>query len=198
MDKSVYDYLSQKDAVLAKLIEKYGYLELKEHKEDIFKTLVSTVVGQMLSKKAGDTIFARVKSLCEDITPDSILSKTPEQLKQCGLSQKKVEYIQNIADLYKKDEINPELMDKMNTRELVSYLTKIKGIGKWSAEMISLFTYANTDVWSYSDVALKNGIMRAHPEFKTLSLKRFNSLGKKYSPYQSIASMYYYRENDSK
>ena len=87
-------------------------------------------------------------------------------------------------------------LESLSDEELIQELCKIKGVGIWTAEMLALFTFKRKNIFSYSDVALKNGIMKAKG-YKTLSLKRFNSLKKLYSPYCSYASLYFYAHNDS-
>ena len=88
-------------------------------------------------------------------------------------------------------------MKNLSDNEIINYLRQIKGVGLWTAEMISLFSLGKNNIFSYDDVALRNGIMKAKG-FKTLSKKRFEMLRKKYSPYCSFASLYFYKVNDDK
>ena len=107
------------------------------------------------------------------------------------------EYIIELSNSILEGKYDFSLLDEMSDDDAIKYLVQIKGVGKWTAEMIVEFTMGRLDIFSYDDVALQNGIKKAHG-FKTLSKQRFERLRKKYSPYCSVASVYYYAHNDDK
>ena len=164
---------------------------------DIFADLVSDIVGQMLSNRVAEVIVGRLRALAGGLTPEKLLAKTLEEIKNCGMSARKAEYILALSRDVKEGKYDFSRLDSMTDGEAIAYLMKIKGVGRWTAEMIAEFSLGRKDIFSYDDMALRNGIVKAHG-FKTLSKKRFERLRKKYSPYASVASLYYYRLNDEK
>ena len=195
--KCIYENLKRADEQLEVLINRFGILEISPDK-DVFNSIIYHIVGQMLSKKAAETIYLRLVSLVGEITPYNIVQFSIEQLRDIGLSYKKSDYVLNISRMVSNKELDLSILDKLDDTELIRTLTCIKGIGKWTAEMLALFTFGRLDIWCYDDVALRNGITKAHPELSPLTKKSFDELGQKYKPYRSIASLYYYKNNDEK
>lgn len=189
-------YVAGKDPVMKELVERFGRLEISVS-GDIFADLVSDIVGQMLSNKVAEVIVGRLRALSGGLTPEKLLAKTAEEIKNCGMSARKAEYILALSRDVKEGKYDFSRLDSMTDGEAIAYLMKIKGVGRWTAEMIAEFSLGRKDIFSYDDMALRNGIVKAHC-FKTLSKKRFERLRKKYSPYASVASLYYYRLNDEK
>lgn len=189
-------YVAGKDPVMKELVERFGRLEISVS-GDIFADLVSDIVGQMLSNKVAEVIVGRLRALSGGLTPEKLLAKTAEEIKNCGMSARKAEYILALSRDVKEGKYDFSRLDSMTDGEAIAYLMKIKGVGRWTAEMIAEFSLGRKDIFSYDDMALRNGIVKAHG-FKTLSKKRFERLRKKYSPYASVASLYYYRLNDEK
>lgn len=189
-------YVAGKDPVMKELVERFGRLEISVS-GDIFADLVSDIVGQMLSNKVAEVIVGRLRALSGGLTPEKLLAKTAEEIKNCGMSARKAEYILALSKNVKEGKYDFSRLDSMTDGEAIAYLMKIKGVGRWTAEMIAEFSLGRKDIFSYDDMALRNGIVKAHG-FKTLSKKRFERLRKKYSPYASVASLYYYRLNDEK
>ena len=189
-------YVAGKDPVMKELVERFGRLEIRVS-GDIFADLVSDIVGQMLSNRVAEVIVGRLRALAGGLTPEKLLAKTLEEIKNCGISARKAEYILALSRDVKEGKYDFSRLDSMTDGEAIAYLMKIKGVGRWTAEMIAEFSLGRKDIFSYDDMALRNGIVKAHG-FKTLSKKRFERLRKKYSPYASVASLYYYRLNDEK
>ena len=189
-------YVAGKDPVMKELVERFGRLEIRVS-GDIFADLVSDIVGQMLSNRVAEVIVGRLRALAGGLTPEKLLAKTLEEIKNCGMSARKAEYILALSLDVKEGKYDFSRLDSMTDGEAIAYLMKIKGVGRWTAEMIAEFSLGRKDIFSYDDMALRNGIVKAHG-FKTLSKKRFERLRKKYSPYASVASLYYYRLNDEK
>ena len=189
-------YVAGKDPVMKELVERFGRLEIHVS-GDIFADLVSDIVGQMLSNRVAEVIVGRLRALAGGLTPEKLLAKTLEEIKNCGMSARKAEYILALSRDVKEGKYDFSRLDSMTDGEAIAYLMKIKGVGRWTAEMIAEFSLGRKDIFSYDDMALRNGIVKAHG-FKTLSKKRFERLRKKYSPYASVASLYYYRLNDEK
>ena len=195
-EEEVRAFVAGKDPVMKELVERFGRLEIRVS-GDIFADLVSDIVGQMLSNRVAEVIVGRLRALAGGLTPEKLLAKTLEEIKNCGMSARKAEYILALSRDVKEGKYDFSRLDSMTDGEAIAYLMKIKGVGRWTAEMIAEFSLGRKDIFSYDDMALRNGIVKAHG-FKTLSKKRFERLRKKYSPYASVASLYYYRLNDEK
>ena len=189
-------YVAGKDPVMKELVERFGRLEISVSGY-IFADLVSDIVGQMLSNRVAEVIVGRLRAQAGGLTPEKLLAKTLEEIKNCGMSARKAEYILALSRDVKEGKYDFSRLDSMTDGEAIAYLMKIKGVGRWTAEMIAEFSLGRKDIFGYDDMALRNGIVKAHG-FKTLSKKRFERLRKKYSPYASVASLYYYRLNDEK
>jgi len=195
--QKIIDFLIRQDACFQLLYDKFGLIEYEEE-STIFESIVFTIVGQMLSNKAASTIYGRIVTVLKEVTPETVIGSDIETLRACGTSYAKIKYIKNFAKMYANHQIDFKNLSQRSDKEVVDYLTKVDGIGVWTAEMIALFTLGRENIFSIHDVALKYGIMRAHLEFKTLSKYRFEQLRKRYSPYCSYASLYFYKLRDSK
>lgn len=191
----IINYLIQKDAIFSNLYDMYGKAKL-EDSVDVFQSIVSSIIGQQLSIKAKRVIFDRFINTIKDFTPEAIIKTSDSDIRNCGISFAKIKYIKELSQKVVNKEYDFSGLESLSDEELIQELCKIKGVGIWTAEMLALFTFKRKNIFSYSDVALKNGIMKAKG-YKTLSLKRFNSLKKLYSPYCSYASLYFYAHNDN-
>lgn len=190
------EYLSAQDPIMAELIMRFGHMEYGQQ-EDVFNALVKNIVGQMLSNGVAQVINSRVEKAVGTITPENVWEAGIEKIKGCGISKRKAEYIVGLAENVLSGEYDFTAIEDMSDEEAISYLMHIKGVGRWTAEMIVQFTLGRLNIFSYSDVALRNGMIKAHG-FKTLSQHRFERMRKKYSPYCSVAALYYYALNDEK
>lgn len=195
---SIYTFLLSKSPVFKSLISRYGFLKLIRN-DNIYESLIFHFIRQVLSNKVGEVLTNRLINLVGSISPSNIDKISTEEIKSLGIASKKAEYIKNLTTLYLEGKINLslEFLDSLTDEEILKYLTSIKGIGEWTAEMIMAFSLGRENVFSWNDIALKRGIMKVHKEFKTLSRTRFERLRKLYSPYCSYAALYYYKVNDS-
>ena len=189
-------YLSAKDPVMEQLIRHYGHRE-RGIEKPAFASLVQHIVGQMLSNKVAAVLNDRLYDMVGDFTPENIFSRTTAEIKSVGLSQRKAEYIMALAKGTADGTYQFDKLSSMTDAEVVQDLKKIPGVGQWTAEMIAEFTLGRLNIFSYGDAALRNGMMKAHG-FKTLSKLRFERYYRKYSPYCSVASLYYYTVNDDR
>lgn len=192
--KSELDHITGRDPVMKALAERFGHLE-KGMTEDVFVALVESIVGQMLSNKAAGTLCGRLKNIVGEFTPAALAAHSAEEIKSCGISRRKAECILALAQDTLEGKYDFSSLETLSDEKVIEFLTQIKGVGRWTAEMIAEFSLGRKNVFSETDVALRNGIMQAHG-YKTLSKRRFAALKKKYSPYCSVASLYYYELND--
>lgn len=194
-ETDILAYLQAQDPVLARLIAHYGGLEIRPDGEKVYERLVTHIISQMLSNRVADVLTDRFTDLVGDITPENVISHSPEELRAIGISGRKAEYILQLSEDTLNGRYDFSSLSEMDDQEVVAFLTQIKGVGRWTAEMIAEFTLGRPDIFSYDDVALQNGLKKAYG-FKTLSRKRFERCRKKFRPYCSTASLYFYRLND--
>ena len=192
-------HLSKKDKIMSKLIKNYqGPSEtILTSRKDIFFSLCKSIIGQQISIAAANSVFLRFKNKCNNRINVKIVSKlTFSQLKSCGLSRQKVIGIKSLAKQILDKSFNPNLLVKMNDEEAIIYLSNLKQIGRWSAEMILLFTYNRPNIWPIQDVGLLRAISKNYKK-KYLPPERFvKNLQKKFSPYCSVATWYLWRSID--
>ena len=192
-------YLSKKDQTLSKLIKSYeGPSEIiLTSRRDIFFSLCKSIIGQQISVAAANAVFLKFKKKCNNkISAKNVLKLSFSQLKNCGLSRQKVLGIKSLAKQTIEKTFNPKLIDKMSDEEAINYLSKLKQIGRWSAEMILLFTFNRSNIWPVQDVGLLRAISKNYKK-RYLPPEKFVSLLKKrFSPYCSVATWYLWRSID--
>jgi DNA-3-methyladenine glycosylase II len=193
-------YLSRKDKIMEKLILKYkGPSEtVLTSRKDIFFSLCKSIIGQQISVAAANSVFLKFKKKCNNkINAKTVKKLTFIQLKSCGLSKQKVRGIKSLANQILDKTFNPKLIDKMTDEEAIVYLSQLRQIGRWSAEMILLFTYNRSNIWPIQDIGLLRAISNNYKK-KYLPPKSFVSLlNKKFTPYCSVATWYLWRSIDN-
>ena len=193
-------YLSKKDKIMEKLILKYkGPSEtVLTTRKDIFFSLCKSIIGQQISVAAANSVFLKFKKKCNNkINAKTVKKLTFIQLKSCGLSKQKVRGIKSLANQILDKTFNPKLIDKMTDEEAIVYLSQLRQIGRWSAEMILLFTYNRSNIWPVQDIGLLRAISNNYKK-KYLPPKSFVSLlNKKFTPYCSVATWYLWRSIDN-
>ena len=182
------DYLRSKDKKLAAVIDEIGMIE-RVIIPDVFCALINSVIGQQISTKAHQTIWKRLQEKLETINPTTIIALPDEELQSIGISFKKVGYIKNIAQKVTDNELDINKLQTLNDDEICDELVKLKGIGKWTAEMIMIFSMKRTNILSYGDLAILRG-MRMLYHHREITPEKFNKYWRRYSPYASIASFY--------
>ena len=191
--------LSKKDKVMKLLINKYsGPSEtILTTRKDIFFSLCKSIIGQQISVAAANSVFLKFKKKCKNkINAKNIDKLKFIQLKSCGLSKQKVKGIKSLANQTLNKTFNPKLIPKMSDEEAILYLSQLRQIGRWSAEMILLFTYNRPNIWPVQDVGLLRAISKNYKK-KYLPPEKFvNVLKKRFSPYCSVATWYLWRSID--
>ena len=192
-------HLSKKDKIISKLMIKYKSPSetILTSRKDIFFSLCKSIIGQQISVAAANSVFLRFKKKCNNrISVKRVSKLTFSQLKSCGLSRQKVLGIKNLAKQIKDKSFKPNLIPKMNNEEAIEYLSNLRQIGRWSAEMILLFTYNRPDIWPVQDIGLLRAISKNYKK-KYLPPEKFvNLLKKRFSPYCSVATWYLWRSID--
>ncbi|HEY8500473.1 MAG TPA: DNA-3-methyladenine glycosylase [Clostridia bacterium] len=182
------EYLSSKDSILGKAIDRIGIIKRQVSPEP-FKVLINSVIGQQISGKAADTIWNKLIAAVGEITPENIGSAGFECLQACGMSFRKSEYIKGIAEAALSGEVDFSSLDNMSDSDIINKLTKLRGVGVWTVEMLLIFSLRRPDVVSYNDFGIRKGIMKLY-QINELNRDQFEILRKRYSPYGTTASLY--------
>ena len=192
-------YLSKKDKIIARLIKDYRSPSetILTSRRDIFFSLCKSIIGQQISVVAANAVFLKFKRKCNNkINAKEVSKLSFSQLKNCGLSRQKVLGIQSLAKQILNKSFKPKLINTMNDEEAINYLSNLRQIGRWSAEMILLFTYNRSDIWPIQDIGLLRAISKNYKK-KYLPPEKFvNLLKKRFSPYCSVATWYLWRSID--
>ena len=189
--------LSKKDKVMRKLINNYKDKSLVT-RNDVFYSLCMSITGQQLSISSASAIFKRFQKKVGKITPTRVSKLSISQIKSCGMTKQKAKGIKELAVKMIRKEFNPKLINKMSDEEAIEYLSELRQIGRWSAEMILLFTFNRSNIWPLQDIGLLRAISNNYNK-KYFPPKSFlDKLHKKFTPYCSVATWYLWRSIDDK
>ena len=188
--------LAKKDKTLKKLILNYkdGFLITRN---DVFFSLCKSIVGQQISVAAADSVFLKFKKKCKGkISAKRVNSLSSTSLKKCGLSRQKVRGIKDLAKKILNKSFKPNLIRFMNDEEAIEYLSELRQIGRWSAEMILLFTFNRPNIWPLQDIGLLRAISNNYKKNYFPPKSFLRKLNKKFTPYCSVATWYLWRSID--
>ncbi len=192
-------FLSKKDRIMSRLIKNYESPSetILTSRRDIFFSLCKSIIGQQISVAAANSVFLRFKKKCNNRVNARKVSKlTFYQLKSCGLSRQKVIGIKSLSKQIMNKSFNPKLISKMSDEDAIIYLSQLKQIGRWSAEMILLFTYNRSNIWPVQDIGLLRAISKNYKKRYLPPEKFVSILKKRFSPYCSVATWYLWRSID--
>ena len=185
-------HLLNADKRFARLIERFGYPDITG-KKDFYNALSKSIIYQQLSGKAAGTIYSRVLAICGNtnkLDPEVILNTPDDMLRTAGLSAAKTRYIKALTSTHLDGGILPKEPDEMTNLEISASLTRIKGIGQWTADMFLIFTLVRTDILPLTDLGIKKGFT-VFFELKDLPDEKYMlKQASKWKPYRSIASWY--------
>lgn len=186
MFEDALKHFKKVDPLLYSLAESIDPIVL-EKSSDHFVRLVRSIVGQQLSIKAASTIFSRFEKLFKKgITAEAILRLSDGKIRDCGISYPKIKYIKDLSEKVRDKELLLDTFEHADELTIIENLTKVKGIGTWSAEMFLMFALARPDVFSAGDLGLKNAIIKLYG-LKNPTEKELLKLSKKWSPYRTYA-----------
>jgi DNA-3-methyladenine glycosylase II len=189
--------LSKRDKVMKKLINDYQDGSLVT-RNDVFFSLCKSIIGQQISVVAANSVFLRFKKKCKNKINARTVSKLSfSSLKSCGLSKQKVNGIKDLAKRTQNKTFKPSLIKKMTDEEAIEYLSDLRQVGRWSAEMILLFTFNRPNIWPLQDIGLLRAVSNNYNK-KYFPPKSFlDKLYKKFTPYCSVATWYLWRSIDN-
>ncbi len=190
-----------KDKRLKKLIGQHEPLQVKK-RTDLHFYLCASIMSQQLSTKVADTIRQRFLQLYggRTPTPEEILATPSDTLRSIGLSNAKTGYVQNVARFAVEQGIDHRKMNKLENEEVIAYLTQIKGVGRWTAEMLLMFGLGREDVFAIDDWGVQNamiGIYKLDREDKKAFREALLRISAKWSPYRTYACMHLWRWKDN-
>ena len=188
--------LSKKDKVMRKLINNYKDKSLVT-RNDVFYSLCKSITGQQLSIFSASAIFKRFQKKVGKINPTRVSKLSISQIKSCGMTKQKAKGIKELAVKMIQKEFNPKLINQMSDEEAIEYLSELRQIGRWSAEMILLFTFNRSNIWPLQDIGLLRAISNNYNK-KYFPPKSFlDKLYKKFTPYCSVATWFLWRSIDN-
>ena len=194
--KKAKKILSKRDPVLRKIITKYNKGFLTTRKKPFF-SLCRTIVGQQISTKAADSIWSKFEKECKKkINPNRVLAIHRHKLKNAGLSRQKINYLKNIAKAFKNKSFNTKELKKMNDEEVVNYITKLKGLGVWSAEMFLMFNLNRPNIFPIKDIGLLRAISKNYKSTYPPSEKFLKKISKIHYGYRTVFTWYMWRSID--
>ena len=192
--------LLRRDPILANLIRQHGPCGLADAlRVDHFAALVRAIIFQQLSTKAASTIHSRLLALVPDaaMTPQALASLDEEQLRRVGVSRQKALYLRDLCGKLTSGEVQLEGIDSLPDEDVIATLTKVKGVGRWTAEMFLMFRLHRPDVLPVSDLGILTAVQKAYKLRKRPTPDRLRKLGDAWKPYRSIACWYLWRSLDN-
>jgi len=197
--KKALNHLRKVDPIIGAIIERVGPFEM-QYRDPIFETLVRSIVYQQLNGKAALTIFTRLKDAAksEPLTPESLLKLTPVRMRKLGLSQQKLTYIRELSRLTRDGEIDFERCQTLEDAHVIEHLTRVKGIGEWTAHMFLIFALRRTDILPTGDLGVRAAMKKAYRMRDLPKPKRMLQVAKPWHPHCTVACWYLWRSLDTK
>ena len=187
--------LARRDSVMAGIIRTHPKVFLARRGE-AFMTLARAIVGQQISVKAAQSVWDRFAACVGEVTPEKVLSRERPVLRACGLSDRKTEYIADLAQHFADGAIHVQRWPQMDDEAIVAELVQVRGIGRWTAEMFLIFNLLRPDVFPLDDLGLQKAIRVAYYRKREVSLGTMRKLGESWRPWRSVATWYLWRSLD--
>ncbi len=187
--------LIKKDDKLGNIIKNYPK-DFLYSKSDPFYTISRSIVGQQISVRAAQAVWDRLEAKIKRISPKNINNAHFMTLKSCGLSRQKISYLNSLSIAFINKEINPKRWSKYSDEAIINELIKVKGIGKWTAEMYLIFNLCRPDIFPADDIGLIKGICNCYNLEYPISKDHAIELSKKWKPWRSVATWYFWRSLD--
>jgi DNA-3-methyladenine glycosylase II len=188
--------LARRDPVMGAIMRAHPGVYMMVRGEP-FMTLARAICGQQISVKAAQSVWDRVCVCLEQkISPEAVVAADRKNLRACGLSDRKTEYIADLAQHFVDGKIHARDWPQMSDEEIIAELTDVRGIGRWTAEMFLMFNLLRPDVFPLDDLGLQKGIRVAYFKGRKTSLKTMKKLGETWRPWRSVATWYLWRSLD--
>ncbi len=188
------EFLSKVDGIMSRLIDVHEHPPLSS-RGDAFLTLMRSIVGQQISSKAADSVWGRIENLLGAVTPESILGVSYDNLRACGLSGRKSEYVVGIAEAWLMG-YSEIVWSELSDEEATSRLVALRGVGEWTAEMILIFSLLRPDVFPIADIGVIRSMERLYNQGNALSESELMAIAEPWRPYRTVATWYLWRSSD--
>ena len=165
-------------------------------KSDPFKTLARSIIGQQISVKAAQSVWDKFEQKCQNVNPKKVAKLHYMSLKSCGLSRQKINYLKCLSDAFINKTLNPNTWVNLEDEEIIAQLTKIKGIGRWTAEMYLIFNLCRPDIFPVKDIGVIKGICNCYNLKYPISDHHAKTISEKWKPWRSVATWYLWRSLD--
>jgi DNA-3-methyladenine glycosylase II len=186
--------LARRDPVMARIMRAHPKIFLARRGEP-FMTLTRAIVGQQISVKAAQSVWDRFVACVGEVVPENVLARPRPALRACGLSDRKTEYIADLAQHFADGRIHVHRWPEMPDEAIIAELVEVRGIGRWTAEMFLMFSLLRPDVYPI-DLGLQKGLRLAYFGGRRISLTRMRKLGEGWRPWRSVATWYLWRSLD--
>ncbi len=180
---------------MAALIARYPDAILAD-RGDPFQTLARAIVGQQISVKAADSIWARFAGYAQTVSPEHVVTLELEALAGCGLSRRKAEYLHDLAGHFVDSRIEPARWKKMEDEAVIAELVDVRGVGRWTAEMFLIFNLRRPDVWPVDDIGLQKAVALHYLNGERPTPKALRQHGERHAPWRTVATWYLWRSLD--
>lgn len=187
--------LAAADPVMAELIARYPGMGMRS-RGDAFHTLARSIVGQQISVKAADSVWGRLESALGDVASSQVLDTSVEDLRACGLSGRKVEYLLDLARHQQAGRLDPQAWQSWDDETIIAELCTIRGIGRWTAEMFLMFHLLRPDVLPLDDIGLIKAIALHYHAGERSGRKMLQQHAEPWRPWRSVATWYLWRSLD--
>ncbi|MCE1238949.1 MAG: DNA-3-methyladenine glycosylase [Azonexaceae bacterium] len=187
--------LAARDRTMATLVEQFVGLSLAS-RGDPFSTLVRSIVGQQISVKAADSVWARFVDRVGEVRPSVVLACAAEGLAGCGLSGRKIEYLLDLAAHFVDGRLVADGWQGIDDEALIVELCRVRGIGRWTAEMFLIFNQMRPDVFPVDDIGLQKAVGLYYFSGARPTLRQLRDLGERWRPWRSVATWYLWRSLD--
>lgn len=182
------DYLTARDPILGQAIRRIGPIE-REVIPNLFTALVNSIAGQQISGKALATVWARLCDQLGEITPETVLAAGEDGLRSCGLSGRKAGYMLSAARAVQDGTLPIHSLVDKSDEEVIKTLTALPGVGRWTAEMLLIFSLERPNVLAFDDFGIRKGICRLYG-LDELTRAQFEQYRARYAPYATVAGLY--------
>ena len=187
----------ERDPVMADLVERHGHIE-HGPADDEFERLCTSIINQQLSTASAAAVRERVFALFDgEITPSTMLDAPRDELREAGLSRTKVDYMKNAAEAFIERDLTREGLAGHTDEEVIEELTRIKGVGEWTARMYLMFVLSREDVLPLGDLGVRNGIQQIYGNGEEMTREEMRDVAAAWRPYRTYAVRYIWREYES-
>ena len=197
--KEILLHFDKNDAVMAQLIRKFGPIKLKRNR-NYFIVLCNAIIGQQISVAAADAITIRFNKLFNghSPTPQGVIKLSEIDLRKAGLSKQKVAYLKDLSFHFYEKILRPHRLHYMGNDEVICQLTRVHGIGRWTAEMFLIFSLNRPDVLPVGDLGLQLALKKLYRMRQLPTVKRMRTIGRKWNPLETVGTWYAWRAQDEK